>query len=77
MGKLTQGDPLDPKTRLGPQVSEVQMKQILSYVEKGKSEGARLVCGGERPPGKGYFVRPTIFDASISIHAPKALFTTR
>src|SRR6185436_19132750 len=61
VGKLTQGDPLDPKTRLGPQVSEAQMKQVLGYVEKGRAEGARLVCGGERPAGKGYFVRPTIF----------------
>jgi len=61
VGKLTQGDPLDPKTRLGPQVSEAQMKTVLGYVDKGRAEGARLVCGGERPAGKGYFVRPTIF----------------
>ncbi|HEU4403245.1 MAG TPA: aldehyde dehydrogenase family protein [Candidatus Polarisedimenticolia bacterium] len=60
--RLTQGDPLDPKTRLGPQVSEAQMKRVLSFVDKGKEEGARLVCGGSRAPGKGYFVRPTIFD---------------
>ncbi len=60
--KLTQGDPLDPKTRLGPQVSEAQMSRVLSYIDKGKAEGARLVCGGSRAPGKGYFVRPTIFD---------------
>ncbi|HEV8201363.1 MAG TPA: aldehyde dehydrogenase family protein [Candidatus Polarisedimenticolia bacterium] len=61
VGKLQQGDPLDPKTRLGPQVSEAQMRSILGYVDKGKAEGARLVTGGERPQGKGYFVRPTIF----------------
>jgi acyl-CoA reductase-like NAD-dependent aldehyde dehydrogenase len=61
VGKLTQGDPLDPKTRLGPQVSEAQMKTVLSYVDKGRAEGARLVCGGERPAGRGFFVRPTIF----------------
>jgi aldehyde dehydrogenase (NAD+) len=61
VGKLQQGDPLDPKTRLGPQVSEAQMRTILGYVDKGKSEGARLVTGGERPAGKGFFVRPTIF----------------
>jgi acyl-CoA reductase-like NAD-dependent aldehyde dehydrogenase len=61
VAKLTQGDPLDPKTRVGPQVSEAQMTQVLSYVDKGKSEGARLVCGGERPAGRGFFVRPTIF----------------
>jgi len=60
--KLQQGDPLDPKTRLGPQVSEGQMNRVLSYVDKGKGEGARLVAGGSRAPGKGYFVRPTIFD---------------
>jgi acyl-CoA reductase-like NAD-dependent aldehyde dehydrogenase len=61
VGKLQQGDPLDPKTRLGPQVSEAQMRSILGYVDKGKAEGARLVMGGERPAGKGFFVRPTIF----------------
>jgi acyl-CoA reductase-like NAD-dependent aldehyde dehydrogenase len=61
VAKLTQGDPLDPKTRVGPQVSEAQMTQVLSYVDKGKAEGARLVCGGERPAGRGFFVRPTIF----------------
>src|SRR5262245_48653670 len=61
VAKLTQGDPLDPKTRLGPQVSEGQMKTVLGYVEKGRAEGARLVCGGERPAGRGWFVRPTIF----------------
>ncbi len=60
--KLTQGDPLDPKTRLGPQVSEAQMTRVLSYIDRGKAEGARLVCGGSRAPGRGYFVRPTIFD---------------
>src|SRR5262245_8736619 len=53
--KLQQGDPLDPKTRLGPQVSEAQVTKILSYVDRGKTEGARLVTGGSRPPGKGYF----------------------
>jgi acyl-CoA reductase-like NAD-dependent aldehyde dehydrogenase len=61
VGKLVQGDPLDPKTRLGPQVSEAQMRQVLGYVDTGKKEGARLVCGGDRPAGKGFFVRPTIF----------------
>jgi len=59
--RLQQGDPLDPKTRVGPQVSEAQMKRVLSYVDKGKGEGARLLAGGERVPGKGYYVRQTIF----------------
>jgi aldehyde dehydrogenase (NAD+) len=60
--RLKQGDPLDPKTRLGPQVSEAQMRRVLSYVDKGKQEGARLVLGGSRAPGRGFFVQPTIFD---------------
>ncbi len=60
--KLQQGDPLHPKTRVGPQVSEAQMKRVLSYIDRGSSEGARLVCGGSRPPGRGFFVKPTVFD---------------
>jgi aldehyde dehydrogenase (NAD+) len=63
--KMTAGDPLHPKTRLGAIVSKEQMESVLSYVEAGKSEGAKLVCGGERADigtGKGYFVKPTIFD---------------
>jgi aldehyde dehydrogenase (NAD+) len=61
--KLAQGDPIDPKTRVGPQVSEAQMSRVLSYVESGRREGARLVAGGARAPGRGWFVQPTIFDA--------------
>ena len=63
--KMTPADPLHPKTRLGAIVSKEQMETVLSYVEAGKSEGAKLVCGGERADigtGKGYFVKPTIFD---------------
>jgi acyl-CoA reductase-like NAD-dependent aldehyde dehydrogenase len=61
--KWVQGDPLDPATRVGPQASRDQFDSVLSYVEKGKSEGARLVCGGHPNPqgGKGWFVAPTIF----------------
>jgi aldehyde dehydrogenase (NAD+) len=63
--KLQPGDPLDPKTKFGALVSEPQMNKVLSYIEKGKSEGAKLVAGGERSSagnGKGYFVQPTVFD---------------
>src|SRR2546423_11107225 len=63
--KMSAGDPLHPKTRLGAIVSKEQMETVLSYVEAGKSEGAKLVCGGERADigtGKGYFVKPTGFD---------------
>jgi aldehyde dehydrogenase (NAD+) len=60
---LAQGDPLDPKTRLGPQVSQVQMEKILGYCDTGRREGARVVTGGERnrAAGPGYYVKPTVF----------------
>jgi acyl-CoA reductase-like NAD-dependent aldehyde dehydrogenase len=63
VGKFRQGDPMDPKTRLGPLVSAAQRERVSSYVEIGKSEGARLVTGGEAgAPDTGYFFKPTIFD---------------
>ena len=40
------GDPLDEATNFGPMVSERQMKIVQDYIEIGKSEGARLICGG-------------------------------
>ncbi len=55
------GDPLDRKTEQGPQVDSEQFNKVLSYVEAGKREGARLVCGGERVGDRGYFVAPTVF----------------
>ncbi len=64
-GKMVAGDPLNPKTRLGAIVSKEQMDTVMRYIESGKSEGAKLVAGGERTDigtGKGYFVKPTIFD---------------
>jgi len=64
--KLTaaQGDPLSTKTRLGPQVSQVQMEKVLGYIAKGQEEGAKLIYGGGRneAAGSGFFVKPTIFD---------------
>ena len=61
---MKQGDTMDPKTRLGPQVSDVQRKRVLGYIEAGKAEGARLVTGGVAPEGRGYFVKPTIFEGT-------------
>ena len=64
-GKLRLGNPLDPSTQMGPQISARQMDRILDFIEIGKQEGARLVCGGERDTegdkAQGYFVKPTIF----------------
>ncbi len=65
VAKMVPGDPMHPKTRLGAIVSKEQMETVLGYIEAGKDEGAKLVAGGERGDigtGKGYFVKPTIFD---------------
>jgi acyl-CoA reductase-like NAD-dependent aldehyde dehydrogenase len=61
--KMTVGDPMDSNTRLGAIVSEEQLERIMGYVAAGKSEGARLVTGGERTTvnGKGNFVTATVF----------------
>jgi len=58
------GDTSDWETSMGPVVSQSQFKRVLGYIETGKKEGARLVCGGGRPDHmkKGWFVQPTIFD---------------
>ena len=57
------GDPLDPANRLGAIVSKEQFDTIMGYIAKGKSEGAKVIAGGNTHPlGKGYFIEPTIFD---------------
>jgi aldehyde dehydrogenase (NAD+) len=60
------GDPLDPETRMGALVSKEQLEKVLRYIEAGKREGARVAAGGARITdgalGRGYFVRPTVFD---------------
>jgi len=55
------GDPFDPKTTQGPQVDSDQFNKIMSYIDKGKSEGARCLTGGNRFGTKGFFVEPTVF----------------
>lgn len=63
LGGLAVGDPADPSTDIGPLVSERQRESVESYIEIGQDEGARLICGGARPPGlgSGWFVQPTLF----------------
>jgi acyl-CoA reductase-like NAD-dependent aldehyde dehydrogenase len=58
------GDPLDPATKLGAIVDETQMHRVLSYIDAGKSDGARLALGGSRvrSDSGGFFVEPTVFD---------------
>merc|ERR1712217_330918 len=53
--------PLDANCSQGPQVDKIQFDKILGYIESGKSEGAKLECGGQREGDKGFFVQPTVF----------------
>jgi acyl-CoA reductase-like NAD-dependent aldehyde dehydrogenase len=60
------GDPREKGTRMGPVVSSAQMDTVLGYIASGTKDGARVAAGGRRASevngGKGYFVRPTVFD---------------
>lgn len=62
--KLVVGPGTDPATKIGPLVSEKQLRSVMSYIETGKGE-ARLVCGGHTLSGgdydKGWYVAPTVF----------------
>ncbi len=64
---IVEGDPLDSATMIGAQASNDQLEKILSYIDIGKKEGAKVLTGGARRvhPGElkgGYYVQPTIFE---------------
>jgi aldehyde dehydrogenase (NAD+) len=59
--RRTVGDPFDPKTEQGPQVDQIQFDKVMSYIESGRHQGAKLVCGGDRVGDRGYFIEPTVF----------------
>ncbi|GLB45581.1 putative aldehyde dehydrogenase [Lyophyllum shimeji] len=55
------GDPFNPETNQGPQVSQIQYDRIMNYIESGKQAGAKVHLGGDRFGTEGYFINPTIF----------------
>lgn len=60
------GDPLEATTRLGPVISERQRERVRAYIATARTEGAKLITGGEKPPDghdRGFFIRPTVFSA--------------
>lgn len=65
VAKMRIGDPLDPATDVGALISEEHMSKVLTYIETGKREGAKLMMGGSRVTGgelgRGCFVEPTVF----------------
>jgi 1-pyrroline-5-carboxylate dehydrogenase len=66
--KIQVGSADQPTNYMGPVVNEGSMRKILAYIDKGIAEGGRLIVGGKRAEGEGYFVQPTII-ADVS---PKA-----
>ena len=65
--KIKQGHPLDPSTMIGAQASNDQLEKILSYIDIGKQEGAKVLTGGERDDldgelADGYYVKPTVLE---------------
>jgi len=66
VAKMRIGDPMDPDTHVGALISRQHMDKVLSYIELGRKEGAKLLCGGGRPAdpklAKGNFVEPAVFD---------------
>jgi len=64
VGAAKVGDPLDPETMVGPVVTEAAMERILGVIERAKTDGATLLCGGNRldgPLAQGWFIAPTVF----------------
>jgi aldehyde dehydrogenase len=67
--RVKPGNPLDTDTKLGAQASNDQLEKILSYLDIGKKEGAKVLCGGNRAEMEGnlsggYYVEPTIFEGT-------------
>ncbi len=65
VGAIKQGHPLDPQTMIGAQASSEQLEKILSYIDIGKQEGAKVLAGGERNHldgdlAGGFYVKPTV-----------------
>ena len=55
------GDPFDPLTTQGPQISQEQFDRVMGYIDAGRDSGANLRTGGNRHGDKGFFIEPTIF----------------
>ena len=69
VNKVKQGNPLEADTMIGAQASNDQMEKILSYIDIGQKEGAKLLAGGERNMlegdlAEGYYVQPTVFEGN-------------
>ena len=64
ISRIRVGNPEDPETEFGTVISREHHESVMNYVEKGVSEGARVIAGGDRPEGfeKGYYIQPTVLE---------------
>ena len=60
MGELKMGDPLADDTQVGAVVNEAALTELMAQLEQSVSLGAEILCGGQRLPGKGFFLEPTV-----------------
>ncbi|MFP5245601.1 MAG: aldehyde dehydrogenase family protein, partial [Thermoanaerobaculia bacterium] len=60
-GSIRVGDPLSDETEMGPLVTTAHRERVLDYIERGRSEGATLACGGTQPSSRGSYLAPTVF----------------
>ena len=72
VGQIKQGNPLDTDTMIGAQASNDQLEKILSYIDIGTQEGAKVLAGGARAEldgdlAGGYYVQPTVFEGTNSM----------
>src|SRR5215217_6902318 len=65
VAEIKLGDPMDPKSQMGPVNSKRHMERVNAMIKSGIDDGAKLMIGGKRPPGKqferGWWVEPTVF----------------
>ncbi len=64
ISRIRIGDPEDPETEFGAVISKEHYQSVMNYIEKGVSEGARVIAGGDRPRGiaKGHYIAPTVLE---------------
>lgn len=55
------GNPLDDATEMGPLVTNAHRQRVMTYIDRGRAEGATLACGGDVPEGRGSYLRPAVF----------------
>jgi succinate-semialdehyde dehydrogenase/glutarate-semialdehyde dehydrogenase len=62
MSSRVVGDPMDPKTDVGPLVRSSQLEEVESQVDDAVRKGAKVLCGGKRIPTRGYYYEPTVLE---------------